>query len=542
MNEKNDNFVVVYYGWNHCPMTAKNFSLLFLTVLVACLSCGTGNKMDNSPAPQLVLMQTSVSSEKGSQFIRVTTSETWTLHADAPWVSLTPSSGTGSKTDVVLGYTANPDETSRTARITLTAGSQSAAAVLSQAGSQGGGDVPDQPGGGEGGDTPVLPQADVTTGRAQDIDSYSATLNGSYSWANGSIRETGFEWGMTASLGETLQCDETFTAQNGSFSARLTGLGDGKTYYYRAYAVIQTNEQIRTFYGETESFTTVAEDKPQSQAGWAELPAMNIVLSGKYLVDGSDPDIYYAYHITPDLTGPGGKKARNYTVCFSAEHHSPLWIAAPLHTSYTGSSGRSEAYKPDPDIPTEIQYLSSKASAGLANYTRGHMLGSGDRTVSRAVNEQVFYYSNIVPQQQTNFNTGGGRWNTLEEWVSKQECSDTLYAVIGAYYDEFTDGYGKSGEKKKLAYAGRTDVSNPTMFYYVLLRTKSGSSGKSVVDCSASELKCVAMVRAHVGERQAVTRSEMMSVADLEKITGFTYFTNVPNAPKDSFNPSDWGL
>lgn len=34
----------------------------------------------------------------------------------------------------------------------------------------------------------------------------------------------------------------------------------------------------------------------------------------------------------------------------------------------------------------------------------------------------------------------------------------------------------------------------------------------------------------------------MMSVSDLEKITGFTYFTNVPNAPKGTCTPSDWGI
>ena len=541
-------------------MTAKNILVPVLFSLFLCLSCGGDTPSGSSPAPQLTLARNDVPSAKGNQFVRVTTPDAWTLQTDASWVNLTPSSGSGSKTDVVLSYAANPGEASRTARITLNAGSQSATAVLTQAGGPvggddpgnqggdgddpdqpGGGDGPDNPGGDEGDDPPVMPQADVETGKAEDIDTYGATLNGSFSWANGSIRETGFEWGATASLGETLQCSQTFTGEHGSFSARLTGLGDGKTYYFRAYTAVQIDDRIRFFYGETESFTTVAEDKPQTQAGWAELPVMNIKKSGNYLVDSSDPDIYYAYHITPDVTR-NGKKVRNYTVCFSAEHHSPLWVAAPLHTSYTGSSGRSEAYKPDPDIPSDIQYQSSKASAGLANYTRGHMLGSSDRTVTRATNEQVYYYSNIAPQQQTNFNTGGGRWNSLEEWVGKQECSDTLYAVIGAYYDEFTDGYGKSGEKKKLAYAGRTDVSNPTMFYYVLLRTKSGNSGKPVTDCSASELKCVAMVRAHVGERQAVTRQEMMSVADLEKITGFTFFANVPNAPKTTYNASDWGL
>ena len=55
-------------------------------------------------------------------------------------------------------------------------------------------------------------------------------------------------------------------------------------------------------------------------------------------------------------------------------------------------------------------------------------------------------------------------------------------------------------------------------------------------------MKCVAFVRSHVNVRQAVTSRELMSVADLEKITGVTYFPNVPNAPKKTFKASDWGL
>ena len=84
----------------------------------------------------------------------------------------------------------------------------------------------------------------------------------------------------------------------------------------------------------------------------------------------------------------------------------------------------------------------------------------------------------------------------------------------------------------------------PTMFYYVLLRTKRGNSGKAVKNCSSDELQCAAFVRSHTNslKGQKVSSKEMMSVEDLEKITGFTYFANVPNAPKSTFTASDWGL
>ena len=35
---------------------------------------------------------------------------------------------------------------------------------------------------------------------------------------------------------------------------------------------------------------------------------------------------------------------------------------------------------------------------------------------------------------------------------------------------------------------------------------------------------------------------DMMSISELEKLTGFTYFTNVPQLDKTQCNPSDWGL
>jgi DNA/RNA endonuclease G (NUC1) len=172
------------------------------------------------------------------------------------------------------------------------------------------------------------------------------------------------------------------------------------------------------------------------------------------------------------------------------------------------------------------------------------MLGSDERTSSSATNKQVFYYTNIAPQLSSGFNTGGGGWNILEDWVDTQVCADTLYEVVGCYFDKYTDAYGYTVSPSTISFGGRSDVSMPTMFYYVLLRTKRGSSGKAVKNCSADELQCAAFVRSHTNslKGQKVTSREMMSVADLEKITGFTYFANVPNAPKSTFTPSDWGL
>lgn len=375
-----------------------------------------------------------------------------------------------------------------------------------------------------------------------------ATLSGSYSGVSAEVREVGFAWGTTSSPSawnseDTIASDDDVLGNrtSGSFQAVLDGLGDGRTYYYRAFLEVLDGSGTKEYFGPVQSFTTkVDAEKPSPVPRWYEHPAINVKQSGSYLVDSNNSNIYYAYHMT-DVTGPGGKEARNYTVAFSAEDHCPLWVAAPRHSMYVGNQNRTDAYKVDPDIPAGIQYKSKKTGDGC---NKGHMLGSAERTASYSTNSQVFFYSNIAPQLSSGFNTGGGGWNILEDWVDKQVCSDTLYVVIGCYFKEYTDGYGKKASPKKISFGGRTDVSQPTMFYYLLLRTKSGNSGKALKNCSASEIKCAAFVRSHTNDLkgQQVTSAEMMSVADLEAITGFIYFPNVPNLDKTACNPSEWGL
>ncbi len=240
---------------------------------------------------------------------------------------------------------------------------------------------------------------------------------------------------------------------------------------------------------------------------WAEMPA-ELVKTGDY---------YYTYHMRADAG-----TIRNYTVCYSKKRMSPVWVAAPMHSSYKGSAKRTDAYGQDPT-------LGFTQAGKWSGYTRGHMLGSSDRTVSRETNKQVFYYSNIAPQMQSGFNTGGGAWNNLEDFTDGQWCADTLYQVIGCYWEN---------ENKKV---GSTVI--PTHYYKILLRTKKGNTRKSVAQCSADELKCAVFMVEHKSQKGLKPNaSMMMSVSDLEKKTGFTYFPNVPHAPKNTFNPSDWGL
>ena len=363
--------------------------------------------------------------------------------------------------------------------------------------------------------------------------------------------ERGFAYGPADEAAEGYRTVKVADFERNAISARLTGLDPETSYRVHAYVKLGASRIL----SDGAEFTTLPGDGggdgdgagpgdgdgdgdgdgggvsgPIRYFGWPELLAEQ----------ESNSDYYYAYHLCPDLT-IRGNKARNYTVCFSAEHHCPVWVAAPRHDCYEGSANRTNAYKADPDIPSGIQYYSKSTDSGC---NKGHMLGSAERTCSRAVNEQVFYYSNIAPQYSSGFNTGGGGWNLLEDWIDTKVCTDTTYLVIGTYFDRYEDRYGNTASPKKISFGNRNDVSCPTMFYIAVLRTKKGNTGKSVMECSADELMCAAFVRCHNNalKGKQVSSKDMYSIAELEELTGFTYFPNVPNAPKDSYKASDWGL
>lgn len=375
-------------------------------------------------------------------------------------------------------------------------------------------------------------QFTVRTLNASGVTSSTATLGASYSNATQVPSIAYFMYGTSSSaLTKTAYCNENLTSLSGSFSASLYGLSASTTYYYKAY--VQVGDT--TLGGAVSSFTTSSASSggSTSTAGWFELPS--IADSDHNRIDDKNSTYYYAYHKFSN----GSSKRRNYSVCYSSQHHCPMWVAAPRHDCYEGSSGRTGGYGKDPDIPANIQYNSSDTGGGC---NKGHMLGSAERTCSKEANKQVFYYTNIAPQYSSGFNNGGGGWNKLEDYIDTKVCADTLYEVVGCYFEAFTDGYGYSASPKTISYGGRNDVHCPTMFYYAVLRTKNGNTGKAVKDCSADQLQCVAFVRSHNNglKGQAVTQKEMMSISDLEKLTGFEYFVNVPNAPKGTFNPSDW--
>ncbi len=270
-----------------------------------------------------------------------------------------------------------------------------------------------------------------------------------------------------------------------------------------------------------EAATTTSDYEYMSKAtGWAELPAMPT----------SDSNLEYWTHEKL----PSNNTLRNYSMCFDKSKYCALWVAYPLHSCYTtGSGSRTDEWGYDPCcVDNDYEPYLAKSyydEGGNTNtHSRGHQLPSADRLASDEDNYTTFYYSNMTPQLQS---LNGETWADLEGDVRNWRCSDTLYVVTGAHFEKgvtYDYAWDDRGHGKACPV--------PTHYWKVLLRTKSGTTGKHVNECLASELKCIGFWFDHAANAPRQTKS----VAEIEALTGHTFFPNVPNAPKSTYNLSEW--
>ena len=321
------------------------------------------------------------------------------------------------------------------------------------------------------------------------------------------------------------------TVDGNRLSARVSGLQPETTYVFYAYADLPTG---RTRSASAAFETGKGGDDPgpgpdpdpdpdpglTKYTGWAELPA----------VQDRPDDYYYAAHYCNGA--PGG---RNYSVCYSKDMRGPIWVAYPMHESYTKGTagGQNQDWKFDPVIPAFVQpdLSSSYKASGDGSFSRGHMLASNDRQSDKATNKQTFYYTNMSPQIQNGFN--GGIWATFEKKCHNMICSDTLYMVTGAYFaNENTTCKDNSNPQKT--------VIVPTHFYKVLIRSKSGNTGRPLWELSADEIECAGYWFEHKAYSGASPSQFIKSVAWIEEKTKLSFFTNVPNAPKEKLDAAFW--
>lgn len=254
-------------------------------------------------------------------------------------------------------------------------------------------------------------------------------------------------------------------------------------------------------------------EKPSGYASMLEIPALK----------GGSMNQFITH-----TTKRNGKDYPTYSLEYSYKYKHSYWIAYRFDNTPGGNVGRNEAYKPDPELPS--QYAAKHNDYTNSGYTRGHLCASSDRQYSKEANQQTFYMSNISPQSGNGFNQSGSAWNTGEDKVQAwgyniSRSTDTLYVVKG----------GTIGEGMIKGYI-KNEIAIPKYFFMAVL-FRSGDN-----------YKAIGFYMPHENLKDDPDKKDpkkyLMSIDALEQETGIDFFHNLPdnieNTVEATYNVNDW--
>jgi endonuclease G len=239
-----------------------------------------------------------------------------------------------------------------------------------------------------------------------------------------------------------------------------------------------------------------------------------------------------AFAYISHMTSLKGKSVRNYAFWYDSQNRLAYWVAYPLYKEIMGSGSRTDTWDYNPKVPKRFQPVLFY-SFGSSGYDRGHQLPSADRLYSDDVNASTFYFTNITAQ---NGSLNQNLWGNLETYVRgwAQAC-DTVYVVTGAMI--------QTEENQNIDYVEDNNgnkVAVPKIYYKVLLKYKASQTENGGYSSIGFWYENRSYTAAYP------TAADAKSVKDMETLTGFNFFHNLPDnieeAVEASCKPGDWGL
>jgi len=218
--------------------------------------------------------------------------------------------------------------------------------------------------------------------------------------------------------------------------------------------------------------------------------------------------------------------------------------------TFNGYGGQGDPFQPDPDFQTEeyhnlIEYRSNLADYSGSGYNRGHMCASEDRIVSKEVNGQTFYLTNMHPQIGEH---NSGIWSTMEGRVRNWRdavvnAGGVMYVCKGGTINDITlDGKTSTGVLRRISgnsvYDVNSDKGIPVPKYFYMAIMKKTASGLYSGVAFWTEHK------AYNGSEYSDLSKYMISIDELEARTGIDFFCNLPdnieNAAESTLTTSEW--
>jgi endonuclease G len=197
-----------------------------------------------------------------------------------------------------------------------------------------------------------------------------------------------------------------------------------------------------------------------------------------------------------------------YAMSYNRDNGEANWVSWHLDNSWLGSAARQDDFRNDTTLPAGWYQVQATDYSG-SGFDRGHMCPSADRTITVAANSATFLMTNMIPQLPAN---NQGVWANLESYCrTLVSQGNELYIVSGGQGLQYFIANGH--------------VAVPAQTWKVIIVIANGTNDVARVTTTT---RTIAVVMPNSGSIGTDWRAYRVSVNQVEAITGFDFFSNVP--------------
>jgi endonuclease G, mitochondrial len=211
-------------------------------------------------------------------------------------------------------------------------------------------------------------------------------------------------------------------------------------------------------------------------------------------------------------------KKPEYVLSYNRSRAIPNWTSWHLDNSWLGSQARTDTFRADTTLPSGWYQVNENSFSG-SGFDRGHMTPSGDRTFSFDENSATFLMTNMIPQAPDNNEV---TWEGLESYARQLVGQgNELYIISGGY------GQGGTGSNGAATTVDQGRVVVPAKAWKVIL-VLPDSGGDDVARVN-TQTRTIAVIIPNEQGVNADWHHYIVSVDEVEALTGYNFFSNVPD-------------
>ncbi|MGL5096842.1 MAG: DNA/RNA non-specific endonuclease, partial [Planctomycetia bacterium] len=206
-----------------------------------------------------------------------------------------------------------------------------------------------------------------------------------------------------------------------------------------------------------------------------------------------------------------------YAISYNRDLGTANWTAWHLSRAWFGDAPRQDDFRADDALPPDWHRVTT-SSYSQTGFDRGHLCPSADRTLTTVDNSATFFMTNILPQSpQNNQKT----WERLESHSRDlAKGGSELYIVAGPF------GQGGEGTRGRKETIDGKRIVVPAVTWKVILILRDGADDLRRVDAKCRTLAVIVPNDQSVGEDW---RKHQVRVDDVESMTGYDFFSNLPD-------------